>query len=98
MFVLHYIYVPRITRALDTFASAWNEHPMRTEHNWSPIQMWTNGMLDVRNHSRCGISSLADSHISPPDNLQWYGFDPYAPCPDDDGLSTVEIEDVGTRH
>ena len=28
------------------------------------------------------------------DDLTWYGYDPSAPTPMDDGLSTVEIEDV----
>ena len=29
------------------------------------------------------------------DDLTWYGYDPSAPTPMGDGLSTVEIEDVG---
>ena len=28
------------------------------------------------------------------DDLTWYGYDPSAPTPMDDGFSTVEIEDV----
>ena len=28
------------------------------------------------------------------EDLEWYGFDPYAPRPHDDGLSTVELDDV----
>ena len=28
------------------------------------------------------------------DDLTWFGYDPSAPTPMDDGLSTVEIEDV----
>ena len=35
-FALHYIYLPRINRALSSFTSAWNNHPLRTENNWSP--------------------------------------------------------------
>jgi hypothetical protein len=49
-------------------------------------------MLDVRNYALCGMS--VDSSIAEADDLQWYGFDPYAPRPDDDGLSTVELDDV----
>ena len=93
MFVLHYIFTPRINKALNAFASAWNQHPIRTERNWSPAQMWTNGMLDIRNHSLYGISDIIDSNQIP-DDLEWFGFDPYAPTPDDDGLSTVDVEDV----
>ena len=50
-FALHYIFTPRINKALQSFVAAWNHHPMRTERNWSPLQMWTNGVLDIRNHS-----------------------------------------------
>ena len=94
MYVLHFIYLPRINNALNSFASAWNQHPIRTEHNWTPLQIWTNGMLDMRNHALCGISGVADSNIREVEDLEWYGFDPYAPRPHDDGLSTVELDDV----
>lgn len=76
MFVLQFIYLPRINNALDSFVSAWNQHPIRTEHNWTPIQIWTNGMMDVRNHALCGMS--ADSCIAGAGDLEWYGFDLYA--------------------
>lgn len=51
-------------------------------------------MLDMRNHALCGISGAADSNIREVEDLEWYGFDPYAPRPHDDGLSTVELDDV----
>ncbi|KAJ7354987.1 hypothetical protein OS493_028648 [Desmophyllum pertusum] len=92
-FVLHYIFTPRINRALQSFASAWNHHPMRTERNWCPFQMWTNGVLDMRNHSLIGISDIVESG-GDIEYLEWYGFDPFAPTPSDDGLSTVEVDDV----
>ena len=38
-FVLHYIFTPRINKALQSFAASWNHHPMRTERHWSPFQM-----------------------------------------------------------
>ena len=36
MFILHYVFLPRINFALQEFAGAFNLRPMRTEHNWSP--------------------------------------------------------------
>ena len=93
MFVLHFIYTPRINRALEPFVSAWNQYSMRTERNWSPIRMWTNGMLDMRNHQVAGVSDVADLETDI-DDLEWFGFDPYALTPDDEGLSTVEVGDV----
>ena len=55
--------------------------------------MWTNWVLHIRNHSPVGISDIAESG-GDVDDLQWYGYDPFAPTPSDDGLSTVEVEDV----
>ena len=50
-------------------------------------------MLDIRNHSLVGISDIAESG-GDVDDLQWYRYDPFARMPSDDGLSTVEVEDV----
>ena len=93
MFVLHLIYTPRTNRALESFVLAWNQHSMRTERNWSPIQMWTNGLLDMRNHHFSAVADIADLD-SNVDDLEWFGFDPHAPTPDDEGLTTVVVDDV----
>ena len=45
LFSLHYIFIPRINRHLDEWKQAWLMHPMRSEHNESPYQLWTSGML-----------------------------------------------------
>ena len=39
MFLLHKIYLPRINTALEYFRNAWNNHPMSSEHNRSPVQL-----------------------------------------------------------
>ena len=91
MFILHYVFQPRINRAIESFVHAWNNHPMRTEWNWSPIQMWTNGMVDIRNRGHTGSISMADEQI---DDLECYGYDPDAPTPTDDGLSFVDVDDI----
>ena len=91
MFILHYVFLPRINKAIESFVHAWNHHPMRTERNWSPIQMWTNGMVDIRNRGRTGAISLVNEQV---DDLEWYGYDPDAPTPTDDGLSIVDVDDV----
>ena len=93
-FALHYIYLPRINRALSSFTSAWNNHPLRTENNWSPERIWvSNGMIDVRNHQLMAVAEIVEQEPSF-DDLSWYGYDPSAPPPMDDGLSTVNVEDV----
>ena len=44
LFCLHYIYLQRIDAALVSFTNAWNNHPIRTERNLTPIQLWISGL------------------------------------------------------
>ena len=96
MFALHFIFLPRINRAIDSFTAAWNQHPIRTERNWTPMRIWSNGMIDQRNRDLNAVADVAESAISN-DDLQWYGYDPQAPLPSDDGLSSVNVEDVAVH-
>ena len=43
LFCLHYIFLPRINSSLREFVSMWNNHPLGTEHNMSPLQLWRTG-------------------------------------------------------
>ena len=45
LFVLHCIYLPRIRQSLADFRRAWNLHPLRTEHKWSPTKIWVNSIM-----------------------------------------------------
>ena len=93
LFALHYIFLPRINRVVDSFVEAWNHHPVRTEHNWTPEQMWMNGMIDLRNNQLTAVADVAESIYSN-DDLEWYGYDPQAPHPSDAGLSSVVVDDI----
>ena len=45
LFALHYVFIPRINRALSEFLEGWNHHPIRTAHNKLPHQLFTTGAL-----------------------------------------------------
>ena len=47
IFCLHFIYLKRINHALHMFTDAWNNHPLSTEHNLTPIQLWISGLAGV---------------------------------------------------
>ncbi len=47
LFCLHYVFIPRINIALRSFSEGWNNHPLSTEGNQSPIQLWISGLGDV---------------------------------------------------
>ena len=74
-------------------SSAWNCHPIRTEHNWIPLRIWANDMIDLRNRELKADADIAEYEISR-DDLEWYAFDPQAPHPTDDGLQSFFVDDV----
>ena len=41
LFALHYVFLPRINSSLARFKSAWNNHPLSTENNLTPLQIYT---------------------------------------------------------
>ena len=40
LFALHYVYLPRVNCHLQEFSNGWERHPISTEHNKSPLQLW----------------------------------------------------------
>lgn len=53
-------------------------------HNWNPQRIWSNGMVDIRNHNLTAVADIA--------YLEWYGFHPAAPTPMDEELPTQEVD------
>ena len=90
---LHYVFLPRINRAITSFKTAWNNHPLRTEHNWNPQRIWSNGIVDIRNRTLTAVVEITEAEPDV-DDLEWYGFDPAAPTPMAEELPTVEVDDA----
>ena len=81
LFCLHYAYIPQINAALSAFKSAWNCHPLSTEGNYSPLQLFAiNAIVDPV----CDMATVA------PD----YGLDPDVDSPEPEGLSEVVVPDT----
>lgn len=45
LFCLHFVFMPRINQQLELFKAAYCRHKLRTEHNRTPIQLWTTGIM-----------------------------------------------------
>ncbi|XP_063042090.1 uncharacterized protein zgc:174680 isoform X1 [Engraulis encrasicolus] len=75
LFCVHFALLPRLKTDLKAFVNSWNNHPLRTEHNLSPNQLWHIGMLQL---------SVAEPDVQPPDNIP----DNEAP---EDGVVVPEI-------
>ena len=55
LYAIHYVYVPRINKALREFKEGWNNHPIRTENNTSPHQLFVVQSLQLQ---RSGLVAL----------------------------------------
>ena len=47
LYSLHYVFLPIIQNQLDLFREAWATHPLRTERNRSPLQLWILGLNEM---------------------------------------------------
>lgn len=45
MFCAQHVFLPRLQRDLNVFRVGWDNHPLRTEQNLSPQQLWKVGLL-----------------------------------------------------
>lgn len=82
MFCLHYVFLPRINNSLKEWKSTWNNHKISTEGHLSPIQLYTQGML------QCGYRGMEDSNNI---DLNEYGIDYNGPVSDDNDI-TVAVD------
>ena len=82
LFALHYVFLPRINRALKQFHAAWNDHGVRTERGQTPNQLFTAGALRLR---YSGLPALDFFQTVPED----YGFEEEGIAPDDESETQV---------
>lgn len=60
LFALHYVYLPRINRALQQFQQARNNHGVRTAGSQTPNQLFTSGALQLRNSGLPAVDFFDD--------------------------------------
>lgn len=71
LIALRFIYLPRIRRSLKDFVSQWNNHNLSTMSGYSPLQLWTMGLIGNNSDMPEGILY----HENPED----YGIDEEGP-------------------
>ncbi|XP_068731183.1 uncharacterized protein [Montipora capricornis] len=85
MFALQYVFLKRINFALSEWMVSFNDHPVQTEQNWSPNQMWLNGMMNSSN-------PLANGRLDDnPEEITFYGEDPEGQAPFEESDNNVEV-------
>jgi hypothetical protein len=51
LFCLAYVFTPRIKQHLKTFSEGWDNHPLSTERNFTPNQLWFYGLHTLSQES-----------------------------------------------
>ena len=79
LFCLHFVYIPRINQSLSLFQEAWNNHPLSTESNRTPLQLYT-------------LYAIGNPLFTDQDDIDCnsYGVDPDDLIDEDDAINVPE--------
>ena len=88
LYALHFVFLPLINAALCELSRQWNGHPVTTESNYSPRQLWTQGMLQLRSSE---LSSVRDVIEGENVNLEEFGIEEEGPVPLIEESETVAV-------
>ncbi|XP_031172966.1 uncharacterized protein LOC116062437 [Sander lucioperca] len=47
LFCVHMVFLPKLEMDLEHFVEGWNHHPIRTENNRTPEQLWQLGLMNT---------------------------------------------------
>ena len=74
-----HVSMPRINKALQEFKDQWNTHPITTEENYSPRQLWMQGMIQHIQDDYTTVNAVASGEV-----VDWdeYGIEEDGPTPD----------------
>lgn len=92
LFALHYVFLPRINRALHELENDWNNHPMSSAGNRSPLQIWHSGIRAVANSDYSAVNSL----FSTQEGWMEYGTGG-GPLPSCDSENDVEVPEIESQ-
>ncbi|KAL4009206.1 hypothetical protein ACER0C_003058 [Sarotherodon galilaeus] len=63
MFCAQHTFLPRLQRDLDVFRQGWDNHPLRTERNLSPQQLWTLGLHQNPVDTPDTVEEIEDAYL-----------------------------------
>eukprot|EP00794_Sanderia_malayensis_P014733 gene14733-16268_t len=58
LYALQFVYIPRVNRALDELQQDWAFHPLSSENNRSPRQLWHSGITRLSNIDPVEVESM----------------------------------------
>jgi len=91
MWCLHDIYLAMLNKHLQTWRDAWVHHPLRTEGNKTPMQLWIGGL----HFTHFGQTVMHSAHLVPvtEEEFRQYGIDWNGPVSTGDD-NIVEVPDT----
>ena len=89
LFVLHCVFLPVVNHLLQAYARAWNQHPVRTERNWSPHKIWVNGIIDPARRNLTAVTDVVNGALV----TEELGIDEEGPLPDEQ-IHTVDVPET----
>ncbi len=78
LYCLHIVYLPLINAALSELVAQWNDHPVSTNSNLSPRQMWSQGMLELRYSNLTAVQDVISNNSV---NFEDFGIEEEGPVP-----------------
>ena len=73
LYCLHYVFLPRINQHLADFRSGWDCHPLSTERNRTPNQLWIEGLLRSDN-PLLGQDVTLTTQVGPNSKVYYYSL------------------------
>jgi hypothetical protein len=64
-------YIPIINEAIRLFVDEWNNHPLSTQSNYRPRQLWFLGMVEDVNSPNCAVQDILLGH----NEIESFGVD-----------------------
>ena len=88
IYALHFVFLPLINVALSELSRQWNDHPVTTESNYSPRQLWTQGMLQLRSSQFSAVRDVIEGENL---NFEEFGIEEEGPVPSIEVSESVSV-------
>ncbi|KAG9278067.1 hypothetical protein AMEX_G5862 [Astyanax mexicanus] len=63
LFAVHAVFLPKLRKDLESFVDGWNNHPIRTENNMTPEQLWYCGIRETSIDQPENVEDLEEPDI-----------------------------------
>ena len=87
LYSLHYVFIPRINKALREFMEAWNNHKVSGEGGLTPLQLYVTGIHELHRDGKIAEDFLKTVEES-------YGIDPNGPIPIPETQEAVTVPKI----